>query len=477
MPDRERLVLDITGKTRKDFTEEVRGVLEQGIREVFRSDRWKEWLIFCSSFHQYSARNRMLIQLQMPYASFVASMSDWNKMYGRSVIKGQGAKGLKIFAPTEFTKWVERPKRGEDGTPLRDEKGKVIVERVREKVKGYIPVSVYDVSQTQGEPLPELTAPLSGSYDRTGELIAALRAVSKVPVIIENLEGPENGYFQSTQAGGFIKVKAGMSDEQTLKTLIHELAHSRLHGEGGKEEKVPRDVAEFEAESIAFIICNHLGIDTSQYSFAYLASWSYGGRMKEIMDAALETVVAEADQIVKELDVARAKVNLDGYQNRALIEEYLGNSEYLTKPSDFYKWGAEEKTAILNRNILTLEKLSQPIAVEICWSESPHFREGELYSLAEIDAMFQRLDEKTQERYTQEGYPGCYDKVMFKVYYQYSDLETGEPVAGHIRTRYDFGDMACDSLSTYLLETELNPGLKNELLPQQEQDRNRQRSR
>ena len=91
--------------------------------------------------------------------------------------------------------------------------------------------------------------------------------------------------------------------------------------------------------------------------------------------------------------------------------------------------------------------------------------------------MFQRLDEKTQERYNQEGYPGCYDKVMFKVYCQYSDLETGEPVAGHIRTRYDFGDMACDSLSTYLLETELNPGLKNELLPQQEQDRNRQRSR
>ena len=466
----ERLILDITGKTKPEFTKEVQAVLEKGIEDVFQSERWVNWLIFCSGFHSYSAKNRLLIYLQMPWASIVAPMSKWNEKYDRKVIKGQGPKGLKIFAPTKFSRLMVQPKLDENGSPLRNEKGEVITERVKVQVPGYVPVSVYDVSQTEGKPLPKLSNPLEGEYERCGEVIAAIRAISKAPIFISDFESQANGVFlPSDRDYGIIRVKPDMADEQTIKTMLHELAHSRLHNKSTIPPK-PREMEEFEAESIAFIVSNYLGIDTSSYSFSYLAGWSYG-KTQELLDSTLETVVTEADKIIKELDIALSHINIQGYRHQAMIQDYLENSEYLNEIHGFQEKPLEEKVEFLNRSILQLENMVTPVAVEVCWSETPRLQDGEIYTIEEMDAMFSKLDMASRQDIDQAGFRGCYDKVMFRVYYQDTDFETGEVRAGNIRTRYDFGDLTHETFSDFLRETPVYRMLLDDLLPQREEGR------
>ena len=283
---------------------EITDRLEQGITELFDSERYKEYLKVMSKFHNYSFRNTVLIAMQKPDASLVAGFSAWKNNFERNVMKGQ--KGIKIIAPSPYKikqemqkidPHTQKPIIGKDGKPVTEEKEITI--------PAYKVVSVFDVSQTEGKELPDIAVDeLTGDVDRYKDFFAALEKTSPVPIAFENIEGGSHGYYHLEDKR--IAINEGMSELQTLKTAIHEIAHAKLHDidlNAPKDEqpRVDRRTREVEAESVAYTVCQHYGLDTSDYSFGYVAGWSSGRELSELKSS-LETIRSAAAEIINSID-------------------------------------------------------------------------------------------------------------------------------------------------------------------------------
>ena len=264
----------------KAKTDAAAELLVNGIENVFSSEKYADFLKFYSGFHQYSLTNTLLIMLQFPGASCCASYADWKKKK-RYVKKGE--KGLMIRVPTPKKFIVE----DEDGNE-------------EERFKLFFKVgTVFDVSQTDGEPLPEICSKLTGVVDNFQNIYDSISAAAGIPISLEDFEGSANGYYSPTE--NRIVIRSGMSEAQTIKTLVHETAHSLLHCKGSEHEKADRETAELQAESVAYIVCNYLGVDTSDYSFGYVARWSKGKSSKHL-ERNLTIIGKAAEQIIARLE-------------------------------------------------------------------------------------------------------------------------------------------------------------------------------
>lgn len=295
----------LTSEKPADKLKEITDRLEQGITELFESERYKEYLRVMSKFHNYSFNNTLLIAMQKPDASLVAGFSSWKNNFGRNVMKGE--KGIKIIAPSPFTVKQEVEKTDpQTGKPVIGKDGKPVTEEKEIKVPAYKVVSVFDVSQTEGRELPDIAVDeLTGDVDRFKDFFAALEQVSPVPIGFEKIEGGAHGYYHLEEKR--IAIDEGMSDLQTLKTAIHEIAHAKLHDidlNAPKEEQKPRvdrRTREVEAESVAYTVCQHYGLDTSDYSFGYVAGWSSGKELAELKGS-LETIRNTAAEMINAID-------------------------------------------------------------------------------------------------------------------------------------------------------------------------------
>ena len=295
----------LTSEKPADKLKEITDRLEQGITELFESERYKEYLRVMSKFHNYSFNNTLLIAMQKPDASLVAGFSSWKNNFGRNVMKGE--KGIKIIAPSPFTVKQEVEKTDpQTGKPVIGKDGKPVTEEKEIKVPAYKVVSVFDVSQTEGRELPDIAVnELTGDVDRFKDFFAALEQAAPVPVGFEKIEGGAHGYYHLEEKR--IAIDEGMSDLQTLKTAIHEIAHAKLHDidlNAPKEEQKPRvdrRTREVEAESVAYTVCQHYGLDTSEYSFGYVAGWSSGKELAELRGS-LETIRSTAAEMINAID-------------------------------------------------------------------------------------------------------------------------------------------------------------------------------
>lgn len=286
--------------TQSDKIKELLNQAQQGTKAIFDSDHYQNYLKVMSRFHNYSARNSLLIWLQKPNATYVAGFQAWKKNFNRQVQKGEKGIAIMGFAPKKIQ--VDRLKKDEKGNPIYDASGKPITEKGTEQIPAYIPVYVWDISQTAGEPLPELIHELEGNTADFELLMSAIKEISPIPIFFEDITSGAKGYFSAGEKK--IVIKTGMSNIQTLKTAIHEITHANLHApEKNLTLREPKDRAtkEVEAESTAFVVCNHYGIDTSDYSFPYLASWSSSKELKELQSS-LDTIQAQAGELIDKID-------------------------------------------------------------------------------------------------------------------------------------------------------------------------------
>lgn len=297
-------------QTSKDRMREIVDSIENGIKELFESDKYQQYLSTMSRFHRYSVNNTMLIYMQRPDATHVAGFNKWRDQFGRNVLKGE--KGIRIIAPTPYKKKVEEIKTDpETNAPVLDADGKAIIEEKEIRIPMFKVVSVFDVSQTAGKPLPQLAADLSGNVQQYEVFMEALRRASPVPMEIKPVARDTDGFF-SIKAQS-ITIRAGMSEVQTVCAAVHEIAHAKLHdyehmtelADDGETILVPgeksRNTEEVEAESISYAVCQYYGIETGENSFGYIATWSKGKELKELR-ASLETINKTASELITDID-------------------------------------------------------------------------------------------------------------------------------------------------------------------------------
>jgi len=298
-------------QTNKERLKDITDGIEAGIKELFQSERYAKYLRTMSRFHRYSVNNTLLIHMQKPDATQVAGFNKWKKEFSRNVKKGE--KGIKIIAPTPFKKKIEEEKLDPDTKlPMLDEDGNIIMEEKEIKIPMYKPVVVFDVSQTEGEPLPTLASDLKGNVRHYEVFMEALRRSSPVPVEFEPLKPGMDGYFSTKDQR--IAIRDGMSEVQTICAAVHEITHAKLHNYEKQRQAdavsddtpapaVPKDrnTEEVEAESVSFAVCSYYGIETGENSFGYIASWSSGKELKELR-ASLETISRTADELICDID-------------------------------------------------------------------------------------------------------------------------------------------------------------------------------
>ena len=306
-PQEPRPVIPIvlTSEKPAEKLKEITDRLEQGITELFDSERYKEYLRVMSKFHNYSFNNTLLIAMQKPDASLIAGFSAWKNNFGRNVMKGQ--KGIKILAPSPFKIKKEMEKIDpQTGKAFIGKDGKPVTEEKEITIPAFKVVSVFDVSQTEGREIPNIAVNmLTGDVEHYKDVFAALEKTSPVPVGFEKIEGGAHGYYHLEDKR--IALDEGMSELQTLKTLIHEIAHAKLHDIDlnapleDLENRPDRRTREVQAESIAYTVCQHYGLDTSDYSFGYVAGWSAGRELAELKSS-LETIRSTAAEIINGID-------------------------------------------------------------------------------------------------------------------------------------------------------------------------------
>ena len=297
-------------QTNKDRMREIVDSIENGIKELFESDKYRQYLATMSRFHRYSVNNTMLIYMQRPDATHVAGFNKWRDQFGRNVLKGE--KGIRIIAPTPYKKKIEEIKTDpETNAPVLDADGKAIIEEKEIRIPMFKVVSVFDVSQTAGKPLPQLAADLSGNVQQYEVFMEALRRASPVPMEIKSVARDTDGFFSAKAQS--ITIRAGMSEVQTVCAAVHEIAHAKLHdyehmtelADDGETILVPgeksRNTEEVEAESISYAVCQYYGIETGENSFGYIATWSKGKELKELR-ASLETINKTASELITDID-------------------------------------------------------------------------------------------------------------------------------------------------------------------------------
>ena len=306
--------------TEKQKVQEITDKLEEGLKELFESEKYKTYLSTMSKFHNYSFNNTLLIAMQKPEATLVAGYKAWQKNFERHVNKGE--KAIRILAPAPYKIKEERDKLDPvTGEMMFDENGMPQKEQVEVTIPAFRAVSVFDVSQTDGKPIPELEAQeLLSTVEGYEDFVQALMNVAPVPIGFEDIPGDSKGYFHTEEKR--IAVQENMSESQTLKTMVHEVAHSMLHNkEINRDDLIEepakdRNTKEVEAESVAYTVCQHFGIDTSDYSFGYIAGWSSGKDMKELKSS-LDTIRKTASELITGIEGALQELQL----NRAIEKE------------------------------------------------------------------------------------------------------------------------------------------------------------
>lgn len=297
-------------QSNKDRIKEITAGIEKGIMELFESDRYRQYLSTMSRFHKYSLNNVMLIHSQRPDATLVAGFNKWKNQFGRHVKKGE--RGIQILAPVPFKKKVDEVKLDpHTKAPMLDKDGNLVKEEKEVSVPMFKVVSVFDVSQTDGKPLPVLAHSLSGDVQQYEVFMEALRRTSPVPIVIAHTDRDVDGFFDLTAQQ--ITIQDGMSQVQTICAGVHEIAHSKLHNydkmteladDGvtvlAPEEK-DRHTEEVEAESISYAVCQYFGIETADNSFGYIASWSQGKELKELR-ASLETINRTSSELISSIE-------------------------------------------------------------------------------------------------------------------------------------------------------------------------------
>ncbi|WP_337789983.1 DUF3849 domain-containing protein [Ruminococcus bicirculans (ex Wegman et al. 2014)] len=317
----------------KDKVKEITDKLESGIKELFEGEKFKEYLDTMSKFHNYSFNNTMLIAMQKPDATLVAGFNSWKNKFERSVNKGE--KGIQIFAPAPYKIKKEQTKLDPDtDLPVLGKDGKPIKEEVEVTIPAFKVVSVFDVSQTSGKELPTLGADeLSGNVKDYEKFFNAVREASPVPIKFAEIDGTAKGFYHHEDKS--ITIKENMSEVQTIKTAIHEIAHAKLHDRDLKKSDVdkPKDrsTEEVEAESIAYTVCQHFGIDTSDYSFAYVASWGSGKDTPELKSS-LETIRSTASELITAISDKYLGLEKDKTQEQTADKSeksnIIGNTAY-----------------------------------------------------------------------------------------------------------------------------------------------------
>lgn len=274
-------------RNNKDRLKEIIDSIEKGIKEVFESGRYTEYLQVMSRFHNYSFNNTILIYMQKPDATLVAGFNKWKDKFERNVNKGE--KGIKIIAPTPYKKKIEKDVLDPDTKlPMRDENGEIIKEEKEVSIPSFRPVTVFDVSQTSGKELPTLASDLNGKVENFDMLKEAISRSAPVPISFKPLRPDTDGYFSPKRQE--IVIREGMGEVQTVCAMIHESAHAKLHNpanipETDDKSKLSRSDEEVQAESIAYTVCAYFGIETGENSFGYLASWSQNKELKELKES------------------------------------------------------------------------------------------------------------------------------------------------------------------------------------------------
>lgn len=297
-------------QSNKERIKEITAGIEKGILELFESDRYRNYLTTMSRFHRYSLNNVMLIHAQRPDATLVAGFSKWKNSFGRHVKKGE--KGIQILAPTPYKIKQEEQKLDPDTKlPLLDENGEPITEEKEITIPMFKVVSVFDVSQTDGRPLPQISSTLTGDVAEYEVFLEALHRTSPVPISFQAMEPGMDGYFAPKKQKIFLR--EGMSQVQTICAAVHEIAHSKLHdyehmtelADDGETILVPgeksRNTEEVEAESVSYAVCQYFGIETAENSFGYIATWSHGKELKELR-ASLETINKTSSELISGIE-------------------------------------------------------------------------------------------------------------------------------------------------------------------------------
>ena len=456
----------LTSEKPAEKLKEITDRLEQGITELFDSERYKEYLRVMSRFHNYSFNNTLLIAMQKPDASLVAGFSSWKNTHGRNVKRGE--KGIKILAPSPYKirremekidPQTQQPVIGKDGKPVTEEREITI--------PAYKVVSVFDVSQTEGRELPDIAVDeLAGDVDRYKDFFAALEQTSPVPIGFENIEGNSHGYYHLEEKR--IAIQEGMSELQTLKTAIHEIAHAKLHDidlNAPKEDladRPDRRTREVQAESVAYTVCQHYGLDTSDYSFGYVAGWSSGRELAELKSS-LETIRRAAAEIIDSIDANIAELQQAREQTAQQKQPQPGFEQW-SEPADPDNGPdnpgepSDDVAAYLPEQDKPPQEAAPDLAAEptvtVIWSESAELQEGETMPLSRANILFASLDE------AQLASPG-YDKTKFAI----DCVFDGE--ADHYEGRQDFGDgdgSLIDHIEKYHAHYENNADWENHLL-------------
>lgn len=284
---------------RADELHQITDKLEKGVKDVFQSDKYKQFLNVMAKFPRYSVNNTMLIMMQRPDAQLCQSFTGWKQM-GRYVKKGE--KGISILAPAPYKIEREQTKLDDKGRPIFDADGEPVKEKVEVTIRAFKVVKTFDLAQTDGKELPTLGPnELVGSIDGYPKLLQALQEISPVPVSFELIDGGAKGYYNLENKS--IVIQDGMSEVQTIKTLLHEMAHQKLHDKDTVPEAkdITRNGKEVEAESIAYVVCQHYGINTSDYSFSYVAGWSEGKETPELKTS-LDKIRQTASEFIYQID-------------------------------------------------------------------------------------------------------------------------------------------------------------------------------
>lgn len=318
----------MASQNKQEKMKELTDKLEQGVKDVYASDRYKTYLTVMSKFHFYSFRNSLLIMLQKPEATHVAGFNTWKTTFKRSVNKGE--KGLQILAPAPYRVKVEMEKINPiTQKPVLDNSGKPVTEEVEITKPSFRAVYVFDVSQTSGEPLPQLITELTGNVAQYNAFFESLKSVSPFPMEFEDIQSGAKGYCDPVNQK--IAINIGMSEIQNIKTAIHEITHADLHAgliNLSLDERKDRRTKEVEAESVAFVVCNHYGIDTSDYSFAYVAGWSSDKELN-VLKGSLDTIQKQGAELITRIDTRFKELLIEQLPvpNKPLtVEEHTKNS-------------------------------------------------------------------------------------------------------------------------------------------------------
>ena len=431
---------------------EITDRLEAGIQELFDSDRFKEYLRVMSKFHNYSFNNTLLIAMQKPDATFVAGYTSWKNNFGRQVVSQ--AKSIKVLAPSPYKikKEIDKidPKTKK---PVTDKNGKPVKEETEITVPAFKVVSVFDVSQTEGKELPSIGVDeLTGDVEQYNDFFKAAELSAPVPVGFEKIGSGTKGYYSQTDKR--IAINEGMSELQNLKTLIHETAHAKLHDidlnapPEKQADRPDRRTREVQAESIAYAVCQHYGLDTSDYSFSYVAQWSSGRELAELK-ASLETIRNTASELIKDIDKNFAELTKDREQAQeqeneptpeekqpeqtAPQEEISATAEPAADTQPEEKTAPEEpaKKAMQPEqseedNFPIPDPNGEPV-VTIIWSEHSRFHDGETMSLSEANALIGNLDAAVTK---EDGY--------YKTKFRIDFVMDGQP--DYYGGRQDLGD-------------------------------------